>query len=328
MRQMATTFALDSLYKPIGPQIERVRSAVGELYVDALRLVHGNSVPRPAMGGKMLRPALCLLSAGAAGADDLDRFVPLATAMELLHLAALAHDDVIDGADFRRGVRSLNAQWDNHTAVLGGDYLVARAIAVMAGYGSCEVIVNAIDSVRQMAEGELINFGLGPNHFSEKACLNWARQKTASLFAVTCSTPTLLLDPTYRDALHDFGLGLGVAFQVIDDVLDLCQDRETLGKPACGDLVEGKKTIPILYLRQALNAEGKARLDAMHGRPPTDEDREWVLTQMESTGAREKAEALAREYMEGARAFLATLPPSPYREAMYGLSEFVLVRGS
>jgi geranylgeranyl pyrophosphate synthase len=308
--------------------MERVRSAVGDLYVDTLRLVHGASVPRPAMGGKMLRPALCLLSAGAAGEKDLDRLVPLATAMELFHLAALAHDDVIDGADFRHGRKSLNAQWDNHAAVLGGDYLVSRAIAILAEYDSCDLITCAIDSVRQMSEGELVYFGLGPDHFTEKACLTWARQKTASLFAVICSTPTYLLEPTHRDSLYDFGQDLGIAFQLIDDVLDLCQDRQTLGKPACGDLVEAKRTVPILYLRQALDAAGRARLDAMRGKALSEEDREWVIAMMESTGARERTEALAREYMDSARAYLATLPTSPYRDAMYGVSEFVLVRGS
>jgi octaprenyl-diphosphate synthase len=325
---MATTLHLDELYKPIRPQIERVRSAVGDLYVETLRLVHGASVPRPQMGGKMLRPALCLLSAGAAGAKDLDRFVPLATSMELLHLAALAHDDVIDDADIRHGTHSLNARWDNHTAVLGGDYLVARAINLMATYGDVQLIVGAMESVRQMAEGELVNFGLGPDHFSEKACINWARQKTASLFAAACSTPTYLLDTSYRDALHEFGLELGVAFQLIDDVLDLCQDRETLGKPACGDIVEAKKTLPLLYLRQALDPQGLARLDSLAGSPITEAEREWVQSAMESTGARERTESLAREHIDCARAFLSALPPSPYRDAIYGVAEFVLVRGS
>ncbi|MDX9971440.1 MAG: polyprenyl synthetase family protein [FCB group bacterium] len=325
---MSTVTVLDELYKPIQPQMEQVRSAVGDLYVDTLRLVHGAAVPRPKMGGKMLRPALCLLSAGATGAKDLDRFVSLATSVELFHLAALAHDDVIDAADFRHGTSSLNVQWDNHAAVLGGDYLVSRAIAILAEYGSCDLISCAIDSVRQMSEGELIYFGLGPDHFTEKACLTWARQKTASLFAVICSAPTYLVDATYRDALYEFGEELGIAFQLVDDVLDLCQDRQTLGKPACGDLVEAKRTIPILYLRQAVDDKGRARLDSMRGKPLSEEDREWVIAMMESTGARERTEALAREYMESARSYLATLPSSIYRDAMFGLSEFVLVRGS
>jgi len=308
--------------------MESVRGAVAELWTDALRLVHGGELPPPPSGGKMLRPALCLLSARAGGATDTGHFVPLATAMELLHLAALAHDDVIDGSDLRRGVRSLNAMWDNHTAVLGGDYLVARAIAIMICYDSCGVITSAIDSVRQMAEGELTNFGLGRDHFSKEACISLARQKTASLFAVTCATPCCLIEGAPRQALYDFGMGIGIAFQLVDDLLDLSQDRETLGKPAFNDIVEGKRTLPLILIREGLDANGVARLDALPGNPLSEADGVWVADLLESTGARERTEAIAREYADEARAALTALPPSIFRDSMQGLTEFVLIRGS
>ena len=325
---MQTTLTLSELYKPVQHEMELVRTSVAKLWTDALRLVHGGDLPKPPSGGKMLRPALCLLSARAGGATDTAHFVPLASAMELLHLAALAHDDVIDGSDLRRGVRSLNAMWDNHTAVLGGDYLVARAIAIMSCYDSCAVITSAIDSVRQMAEGELTNFGLGRDHHSKEACISLARQKTASLFAVTCATPCCLIDGAPREALYDFGMGIGIAFQLIDDLLDLSQNRETLGKPAFGDIVEGKRTLPVLFIREGLDAASVARLDALRGKPLTEADQTWVADMLESTGARERTEALAREYAQEARAALAALPASVYRDSMQGLTEFVLIRGS
>ncbi len=325
---MQTTLTLSELYKPVQTEMESVRAAVAGLWTEALRLVHGSELPKPPSGGKMLRPALCLLSARAGGADDTARFVPLATAMELLHLAALAHDDVIDGSDLRRGVRSLNAMWDNHTAVLGGDYLVARAIAIMSCYDSCAVITSAIDSVRQMAEGELTNFGLGRDHHSKEACISLARQKTASLFAVTCATPSCLIDGAPRDGLYDFGMAIGIAFQLIDDVLDLSQNRETLGKPAFGDIVEGKRTLPLLYMREGLDAAGEARLDGMRGKPLSPADQAWVADMLESTRARERTEALAREYADEAQAALSALPSGTYRDSMHGLAEFVLIRGS
>lgn len=326
--EMQTITTLNALYKPIQKDLDAVRAAVGELWSEALRLVHGNETPPPQVGGKMLRPALCLLSAGAIGGGDTSRFVRLATAMELLHLAALAHDDVIDGADLRHGMRSLNAMWDNHTAVLGGDYLVARAISIMGEYDNCSVITNAIGSVREMAEGELTNFGLGPEHFSQDACVSLARQKTASLFAVTCSTPACLIEGTPRADLHAYGLAFGVAFQLVDDLLDLSQDPATLGKPAFGDIVEGKKTVPILFMREGLDATGVARLEAMKGNPLSKSDRLWVSEMLESTGARERTEQIAREYIDEARAAIAPLPSSIYRDAMLGLAEFVVVRGS
>ncbi|NUM52973.1 MAG: polyprenyl synthetase family protein [Candidatus Hydrogenedentes bacterium] len=308
--------------------MDAVRASLAGLWADALRFVYGDSLPMLPIGGKMLRPALSLLSAGALGERDTQRFVPLATAMELLHLAALAHDDVIDHANLRHGMRSLNAMWDNHTAVLGGDYLVARAIDILGSYDSCLVITNAINSVREMSEGELTHFGLGQDHYSPEACISLARQKTASLFAVACSTPACVIEGAPRRELHEYGLAFGVAFQLVDDLLDLTRDEESLGKPAFGDIVEGKKTLPIILLRESLDAAGQARLDRLKGKPLTDADRVWVTDAIESSGAREQTEAMVREYIDEARAALASLPATQYRESMLGLAEFVLIRGA
>jgi octaprenyl-diphosphate synthase len=222
-------------------------------------------------------------------------------------------------------MRSWNAQWDNHTAVLGGDYLVARAIALLGeSYDECSVIVNAIDSVRMMAEGEMTNFGHGAA--SREACISLAKKKTASLFSVTCSTPSYLLDPSGRDALHEYGLVVGIAFQLVDDVLDLVQSKETLGKPSCNDITEGKKTLPLLHLREAMSVHDQARLDSLQGSDVPPADCDWIADMMERTGAREQTESLARSYCDQARHLLEPFSPSPYRDAMTGLTEFVISR--
>lgn len=325
---MSATAQLTSLYEHVGPELDLVRGNVRRHWTEAFRLVYGPSVAPPRLGGKMMRPALCLLSAGASGAQDLAYFVDMATAMELLHLAALAHDDVVDSAHLRRGESSLNTLWDNHTAVLGGDYLVARALTVLTVYDSCPVVACALESIHEMAEGELIHFGRPKDRLDKEDCLRLARKKTASLFATACKAPALLLDGLYRDALHQFGMGLGTAFQLIDDVLDLEQDEATLGKPACGDIVEGKATLPILYLREALDAEDRVRLAAMTGAALSRDDREWVAAMLKSTGAQERTEALARKYVDQAISALEALPRSVYTEAMAGIAEFVMVRNS
>jgi len=325
---MPTTVGLDTLYKPIAGALESVRETVADLCLETLRLVHGDLLPRPPIGGKMLRPALCLLSAGATGAEDLAFFAPMAAAMELLHIAALAHDDVLDGATMRRGEQSLNSRWDNHAAVLGGDYLVARAIQTLGTYDNCRVITNAVNSVQEMAEGELRHFANGRIHGSQESCIALARKKTASLFAVTCSTPSCLTEGRPHAALYDYGMALGVAFQLVDDLLDLVQDEHALGKPACLDIVEGKGTLPILLMRKALDSAGKRRLDAMKGATLMDEDRDWIAEMLEQSGAPERTEAVAREYSDQARAALLELPAGVYRDSMMGLAEFVLVRGS
>ena len=325
---MQSTLNLNELYRPIARDMDGVRASIGQLWSDALRFVYGERLPKLPVGGKMLRPALSLLSAGALGDEKTARFVPLATAMELLHLAALAHDDVIDHADLRHGMRSLNAMWDNHTAVLGGDYLVARAIDILGSYDSCLVITNAINSVHEMSEGELTHFGLGREHYSPEACISLARQKTASLFAVACSTPACLIEGAPRPELHAYGLAFGIAFQLVDDLLDVTRDEEALGKPAFGDIVEGKKTLPIIYLRESLDDAGRVRFDRLKGKPLSDEDRTWVTDIVETSGAREQTESIVREYIDEARTAIAPLPASQYKESMLALAEFVLARGA
>ncbi len=321
---MATALNLQSIYSLIEPELAAVRAEVLRHWTDAFRLVYGPSAPPPKLGGKLLRPALCLLSAGACGADRLQRFVPMAAAMELLHLAALAHDDVVDRADLRRGETSLNARWTNHIAVLGGDYLVARSLSVLTHYDRCNVVESALESIHQMAEGELLNFG--KEHLDEEDCIRLAEKKTASLFAVSCATPTLLVDPQYREALHAYGMGLGTAFQLIDDLLDLSQDESTLGKPACGDIAEGKLTLPILYLRSALDDEGKVRLAQSTGSAIDPATRQWIQTSFTETGAKERVEILAREFANRAKEALERLSETPYREALSDAVDFVLTR--
>jgi len=320
--------SLEQLYRPVEAELEEVRATVSDYWAQALALVDGPSVSPPKAGGKLLRPALCLLSAGLAGAEDIARFIPLATAVELLHVAALTHDDVVDKADRRRGTASLNALWDERTAVLSGDYLVARAIELMASLGSSPLIAAVFGAVRRMTEGELATVRQAQDPFTDEDCLRLAEQKTATYFAATCTAPTYLIGDTRRDALHRFGLALGVAFQLIDDVLDIAQDESALGKPSCGDVTEGKKTLPVLFIREGLARTDRERFNAMVGSTITDSDREWLAARLDDTGARAHTETVARQYAADACAALAPFPASLHKDAMLGLSEFVLVRGS
>ncbi len=323
---MLETLTLKELYAPVRDGIDAVSARVGDLWTKALQLVHGPSMPSVQAGGKMLRPALCLLSAGVSGASEIRRFVNLATGMELLHLAALAHDDVIDRASFRRGMHTLNARWDDHAAILAGDYLVARSIEIMTAYDSACIISGAIRSIRDMAEAELKCFASGNGLMTEDDVLEVARKKTASLFASACSTPACLLEGAPAQALHDYGMALGIAFQMVDDLLDLQQDSKVLGKLSCSDVVEGKQTLPILFMKEGLDASGRARLEKMRGRELAAEDREWVLDMLTLTKAADRTEAIARDYAAQAHAAAAQLPSGCYRDSMVGIIDFVLAR--
>lgn len=325
---MALAITLEKLYRPICSELEQVQARVGDCWRETITLVDGTAVPPPKAGGKMMRPALCLLAAGAAGATDLDSYVGVATAFELLHLAALVHDDVIDRAVLRRGTVSLNAQWDDRTAVLSGDYLVARAVRRLVDTGSCPLIENTFDAVRCMTEGELESLGDRSNQFTKEDCLRVAMRKTATLFAACCTAATYVRDETYRAVFHDYGLSLGIAFQLVDDVLDITQRQEILGKPSCGDIAQGKKTLPLLFMREYLRAEDKARLDRMIGHAVCDEDRAWALAVLESSGSLARTEAVATEYADAAYAALEPLPPGRFKESMQDFTRFVLIRGS
>lgn len=323
---MSTTITLQEIYDPIQTQLADVRGVINQIWNDALSLVKMDMGDIAPVGGKMLRPALCLMSAGAIGGKKLEEYVRLASAFEALHIASLAHDDVIDRALLRRGKTSLNGLWNNHAAVLGGDYLVARAVEMLAEYNSCEVISNAITSVRRMAEGELYFFAKSEDPITREDCILLAEQKTASLFAEACSAPSFLFGEQYRNALHRFGTCLGIAFQIVDDLIDLTQTSEELGKPSCGDIVEAKKTIPIMIMADTMNAEELAKLRGMKNSDLTDSDHQWIAEMMESSGALEKTEAIALEYTDEAAQSLAPLPDSPYKDAMCGILDFVLIR--
>ncbi|HOF40506.1 MAG TPA: polyprenyl synthetase family protein [Candidatus Hydrogenedentes bacterium] len=323
---MLETLTLKELYAPVHSQIDAVSARVGDFWTQALQLVHGSSMPAMQVGGKMLRPALCLLGAGVLGVSDTRRFVNLATSMELLHLAALAHDDVIDRASIRRGMHTLNARWDDHAAILAGDYLVARSIELMTPYNSASIISTAVRSIREMAEAELKCFANGSEPMTEEDVLEIARKKTASLFAAACSAPALLLDDPHGQTLYDYGIALGIAFQVVDDLLDLRQDAKVLGKPSCSDVVEGKQTLPILFMREELDSAGRARLQRMRGAEMTPENREWVLDMLVATKAAERSEAVAREYAVQAHAAAAQLPAGPHRASLTGIVDFVIAR--
>lgn len=323
---MESAVTLGSLYGPVQSELDAVRDEVRHHWDEAFRLVYGLSAEPPELGGKLIRPALCLLSAGVSGSNHLSDYIPMATAMEMLHLAALAHDDVVDSAVLRRGNSSLNALWDNHTAVLGGDYLVARALSVLTHYDSCPVIACALESIHEMAEGELINFGRARGELKVKDSLLLAEKKTASLFAVSCKISSLLLNKEYSPAFHDFGMGVGTAFQLVDDLLDLAQDEDVLGKPSCGDVVEGKKTVPILTMMERMDSADAVKFASIEGNPLTDDDRLWIRERLRATGADRYTEDLARQYLDRGLAALELLPGGEYRESMAGLAEFVVVR--
>ncbi len=177
-----------------------------------------------------------------------------------------------------------------------------------------------------MAAGELRFYGRNAATAPEEDCIALAESKTASLFAAACSAPALLITPEHTQTLRTFGINLGIAFQLVDDLLDITQPAHILGKPACGDVIEGKYTLPLFLLREAITPAERKRLSGLRGAEMTDADCCWVQERVKDAGVAVEVGNRARQYIEQGLHALAVLPASPCRDSMIALAEFVLCR--
>jgi len=281
-------------------------------------------------GGKRVRPALTILSNYAVGGDGA-RFnsIRMATVMEFLHTATLVHDDIIDNADTRRKQPTVNALYGNETAVLMGDWLYMSAFETSLAERSLPILDILTRVTRKMTEGELLQLTLlGHADLSEAQYFDVLKRKTAYLFSASCEIGAILGEASeeQQSALRDYGLNLGTAFQLIDDLLDFTSSEDALGKAAGADLLGGKVTLPLIYLREA---EPKA-LEMLQ--TVLREGKYDAVTQQElrdaldSTGALDRARARADEYAENACAALENLPDSDYCDSLRSLPSYILNR--
>ena len=283
-----------------------------------------------ASGGKRVRPALLILSNYAVGgnASD-DRVIRLATVMEMLHTATLVHDDIIDNADVRRSRASMNAKFGNHTAVLMGDWLYMSAFETTVQERSLEIIDILTRLTRKMTEGELIQLTtIGSLDISRDEYFDILRRKTAYLFSACCEVGAILagVDDETQQAMRDFGMDLGVAFQIADDLLDVTSAADQLGKAAGNDLLEGKLTLPLITLRE-LEPEmrpifEKIMLDGDY----RSFSRERLKQKLVSHGVLERIRASAETFADRARKSIDVLPETEYRSCLEEILTFVIER--
>lgn len=277
-------------------------------------------------GGKRLRPALALLS-GKFYNYDLQKVLPLAMALELVHLATLVHDDVVDGAEVRRGIPTVKARWGNKVSVHTGDYLLAKAMILVSVYRSPVIIGMLAHSCVKMCEGEIIQFA-GLNQYDLRDYLRRIKYKTALLIQAACrlgavatGAPRELYEPLGR-----FGHCLGMAFQITDDILDMVADQKRLGKPTGGDLRQGVITLPVM-LALARCPDGDGRLAALVNKTDkTAEDVEEAIRLTREYGGVDLAFQVAEKYLDKAHGSLGILPDVPARENFARVTEFVRVR--
>jgi geranylgeranyl pyrophosphate synthase len=278
--------------------------------------------------GKLLRPTLVFLSSRFGPGTDREVVLNLAESLELVHTASLVHDDVVDRAELRRNVQTVNAKWNDDVALIVGDYLFAKAYALAAVLPKPEVIAIVAQTVFALCDGELGEITATRSLPSEAAYLERIELKTASLYAASSQGAALLADalPEHVAALGAFGTNLGMAFQITDDVLDLVGDQTEFGKTVGRDLLEGMPTLPMIYAVEERDGSG-ASLEARILAPAkTDDDMRALLEEIRASSGPERARQRALAFHDAAIRALGRLPDRPEREALREAADFVVSR--
>src|SRR5882672_1797280 len=281
-------------------------------------------------GGKRVRPALTILSNYAVGGDGSNYgSIRMATVMEFLHTATLVHDDVIDRAATRRNRPSINSEFGNQTAVLMGDWLYMSAFETSLTERSLEILDILTAVTRKMTEGELLQLTLlGRTDVSEEQYFDVIARKTAYLFSACCEIGSLLgkTSPEMQNMLRDFGMNLGIAFQLVDDLLDFTSTEDVLGKPAGADLLEGKVSLPLIALLQREPELRPAIQSVISEARYACISRAQLLTALERTGALQLALDRAIEYATAAQTSVEGLPESSYAQVLSSIPAYIVER--
>ncbi len=278
-------------------------------------------------GGKRLRPVTLLLCAKALG-EITDKGVLLAAVIEFIHTATLLHDDVVDASELRRGNATANSVWGNESSVLVGDFLYSRAFEMMVESDSMRVMSIMAETTNRIAEGEVLQLLNAHNpDITEKQYLETITRKTAKLFESAGQLASVVsgANQDIHDGLSHYGLHLGIAFQIVDDLLDFSQDADAMGKNQGDDLAEGKPTLPIIYALSRADDEDAAIIrTAIENGDRSSFER--VAEIIESTGALAYTSRRAQEEATMAKSMLDCLPDSRYRQALEFLADFSVAR--
>ncbi len=315
---------------PVAPHLAAREMAAVE--AEVARIVSSRSALVPQVhrhlvqaGGKRLRPTLTILCAKAVGRCD-ERAILFAAMVETTHLASLLHDDIVDNAQTRRGQAAVSVRWSNSVAVLVADWLIARMSTELLARGDHEALHVLTDAVRRMCEAELIHVEHRSDvwDLSESTYLDVIASKTGALMAAACELGAMAGEGTDEEirALRGFGLAMGTAFQIQDDVLDLKGDPGVLGKPVGTDIAMGQPTLPVLYaLRNSSDGLLEELRAAVSVASPDELDVPYLSSLVEEAGGIEHAKRAADRYVEQATECLSLLPASPPAAALIDLAE-------
>jgi octaprenyl-diphosphate synthase len=282
-------------------------------------------------GGKRLRPALLLLASKFCGYEG-PSAIRLGAVVELIHTATLIHDDIIDNAEIRRGRASANTRWGNHTSVLAGDWFYMQGFNIALTERKFKVLDLLIGLTQIMVEGELLQLGCqGKINTSEDEYLEMTFRKTASLFSTCMRMGATLGECTDQEdsQLGSYGINLGIAFQIIDDILDFTSSEEKLGKPVGNDMREGKLTLPLIYLLRHCTPEEAKKVEKVFEEGKFDSVPFSEIMELQVRyGGLQAAHEKARAFAEKAKQCLTMFRDSTYKDALLSLPDFILDRDS
>jgi octaprenyl-diphosphate synthase len=320
---------LKQLLAPIADDLQSLDRLMRARLASEVALINEIGGYIVAAGGKRMRPALGLLSARALGAEG-EAPLLLAGVMEFIHTATLLHDDVVDHSDLRRGHKTANAVWGNPGAVLSGDFMYSRAFQMMVDAGHMDVMRVMADTTNAIAEGEVLQLmNCGDPDVDEARYLRVIELKTAVLFQAATEVGAICAGAgaDIRQRMSRYGHELGIAFQLIDDVLDYTADPEVSGKAVGNDLAEGKPTLPLIHAMNRGDAAQAATIREALRDSSVDRLAE-VLTAVEQTDAIPYTRALAAAHAARATAALDGIPDTPYRKSLLDLALFAIQRSS
>jgi octaprenyl-diphosphate synthase len=324
--QALTTIEIFDLIQDDLKQVEKRISVESVSSVDAVTVI-GQYLQ--SAGGKRLRPALLLLSAKLAGNCG-PTAIQLAAVVELIHAATLVHDDVIDAAETRRGRPSTNVKWGNHTCVLAGDWLYMQAFQMALRERSFPILDLLISLTQMMVEGELLQLErIGRIDVTEADCMELVDRKTACLFSVCSQIGAIAggADAGFQEKLRDYAWNLGMAFQLVDDVLDFTAREKTLGKPVGGDLREGKVTLPLVYALECATGPERALVETiLRTRNYQEVPFERILALLEKYHGIDRVKERAQSFTNAARRTIGEFPDSSYQRALLAVTELVIER--
>jgi octaprenyl-diphosphate synthase len=313
----------------IGEDLKRVEEQFKKDLASNVPLIRKVGEYVLASGGKRIRPALLLLAAKLCGYAG-SRHISLASVIEFIHTATLLHDDVVDSATMRRGIASANTLWGNSASVLIGDFLFSKSFTIMVADGDLNVLRVLSDATTYIAEGEVLQLlGTSDLEMTEERYIEVVRAKTAVLLAAACQAGAILgnASPEQEEALRRYGMELGVAFQLMDDVLDYTAKEEEFGKSIGHDLEEGKITLPLIQvLRQCTVDERERVAEVVEKEELSDEDFRDVFSLVDQYGGIDYTIAAARRHVAVCVELLGCFPDSPAKEALVELAEYVVNR--